>query len=545
MVFSYVYEGVEYSGEEWEDAYNTFVNPSGVAVGGAVYGAIFRPRGASVMNFGKYDGNGYSEDLTLLNVLIHDLSIETEEIPTFGTNKEMWVRDSINAPVPFVISTHNNLESVPEMIYAGNVWTDLVVGLKKHATSWWHLGRMSISDNVVDWVESGQAWQELENTDTMHCNMDSLGHLVKVKLVFLFSFYFLFLFIHFLRLFVCVSTKQKGVLGMKMEYVSGAKLTNVQMKNIASLSSLGSEVCGEYNDGKNGGHALQSRETNEGWGGSVAYGMWFSSVEDIEINGLQMSNFVSYNGRIFGLRAYKSEHEITVKSSTFSNFFAGALLAEDIGYEDAWPNAAASACAMEDDNLVGTNEDISVSCMNSRATCSCDSVSCAGTIEEYCEGFEIETPKHKLFVAADKTVETTEKIVEMKIGLRDADYVELLESLEQKEEEAAEVVENDNLVRAFDVEEGETDGDEEGSLISESSKHSNHSIWEIYWSRYWLFFVIGLVVIACLSLGGLRICRRRRNQAEQKRLLEKERIDNANAYAQGLVTVEDDSDDEF
>ena len=66
------------------------MNPSGVPNGGAVYGAIFRPRGASVMNFGKCDGNGYSEKLRLLNVKIHDLSIKTEEIPAFGRDPTMF-----------------------------------------------------------------------------------------------------------------------------------------------------------------------------------------------------------------------------------------------------------------------------------------------------------------------------------------------------------------------------------------------------------------------------------------------------------------------
>ena len=47
LMFKWAYFGEEGSGEQWENAYKLFANPTGISRSGVIYGMILRPRGAS------------------------------------------------------------------------------------------------------------------------------------------------------------------------------------------------------------------------------------------------------------------------------------------------------------------------------------------------------------------------------------------------------------------------------------------------------------------------------------------------------------------
>ena len=64
LMFKWAYFGEEGSGEQWEQAYELFANPTGISRAGVIYGMLLRPRGASVFNYARYAG-GTSSNLKI------------------------------------------------------------------------------------------------------------------------------------------------------------------------------------------------------------------------------------------------------------------------------------------------------------------------------------------------------------------------------------------------------------------------------------------------------------------------------------------------
>ena len=384
--FDYVYKGVSYD-ESYSDyteflkAIELFVNPNGISPHAVVYGAVFRPRGASIQNFGRLlSQETKSSDLLIDNLEIHDLSVDVKEYFAMQGKTERWIRDPINGVLPISDVSIGFDHPLDDLVYVGNAWTDIIIGLKKVSSSWWHLGRMAMSDDIANWATSGERLGIFYKTESIstprYCNMDALGHLVK------------------------------GMLGIRMEWVDGVKVNNLNIHDLFALSAKGNdELCGEY---VGTGHPVQSAYSNPGYGGINNYGVMMYEVTDAILDTVSIDNLVSYNGPTFGLKQFKltleegeegAAPDVTLRNVEMSNFFAGAELTGTDGKQASWPNAAARACGLmeTDEFYVDSSDSPQVSCLSGKTTCSgCDGNTCFGDYSTCDSVPSIATPYHSI-----------------------------------------------------------------------------------------------------------------------------------------------------
>jgi len=376
LAFKWAYFGEEGTGSTWETAYQLFANPSGVSPSGAVYGMVLRPRGASVFNYGKYSG-GTSNTLYMENVNIHDLIVAPNEIVAVGTHWNTWVRDTFNAPVPFQLAVDNNLDPVGEAHYTGNPWTDCVVALRYFSNDWWYLGRLAMPDDVVEWATSGESFDDVVTVNN-ECNFDTLGHVMK------------------------------GVVGLKMEYLENSYIKDLAISNLINIGSLGSTVCGAYQDGKDGGMPLQDKLTNQGYGGATARALSLYEVTSTTFENIQVENVVSFNGPSHGMYLYDT-CDVEIKEGVFKHITGGIMNEEDYS-KNQWPNPAAEGCALSalDLTVFSNVENVESTCVSGHTNCMrcavLNSHSCTGTVSDCDEETTYSTPYGTISVTSDGSV---------------------------------------------------------------------------------------------------------------------------------------------
>jgi len=143
-----------------------------------------------------------------------------------------------------------------------------------------------------------------------------------------------------------------------------------------TISELGSDECGAYKDGDDGGMPLQNVQTNPGYGGTNTRAIYMHMATNARMENLYIHNIMSLNGPSYGVYLYASAL-VDFVSTKFEHIDAGLQLTnenKDFSMEQ-WPNLAARSCALEYVGSTTTNTSefqITTSCMFGHAHCICD-----------------------------------------------------------------------------------------------------------------------------------------------------------------------------
>ena len=309
--------------------YYLYHNEGGLVTANS-YGFLTGPVGVQVHGFPDPPSGGFQSPS--LDVLFEDVEVTSqhsavEEVAVLSNNLNGGMSQPVLDPIgaALMLRNHRNgfyntLETsngdwlsadssnqdILDANYRGNPVSNAQVFVAKNrslfAGSNLDVSRMTIGQDIIDWVESdaelSQLRSSLDQVDGWIYNVDNMMHV------------------------------NKGTIAFKMDGVTGLEINDVTAENVIATGQLGFD--GDYIQGS-------SRDTLTGYQGAAAYGFTFSGSSDVVVNDASVDHLSSDFGSSYGFASpLQNTTNIAFNDVEFENISASGL--PTIG-----PNAAGQA----------------------------------------------------------------------------------------------------------------------------------------------------------------------------------------------------------
>ena len=288
QVLNTTYEGILYNRSWWTDQDQLITNMFGEVVNPGEYYRLFANPGGlpnDLLGRGLTDGNCYGIVLNgpgfavegfatkisdpgrnayLLNVTIEKVHGKVSEIPALMADDGSAQLDPIGATVQLLNDYQGKLLSMDHRKrYTGDLICNAQMLVAKYANLIQHLdlSRMSITPNILQWVES---YANLSRSQRFICNGDSMFH-------------------------VC-----KGVIGLRMDNVTNILVKSCLIRSVINYGNPGVEINGEYQKD----HPKQSLI---GYNGASTRGVLISSGSHMFIINSRIEHCQSINSECIGI----------------------------------------------------------------------------------------------------------------------------------------------------------------------------------------------------------------------------------------------------
>jgi len=343
MIFDYVANGEEpeistlKERKDWLLTRSLFYNPSGLPDGASLYGVFANTAGASTMGFNlNVREELFSSALELENLEIHDLRHRMNEylrvaVRTSGGDDAFGsvLTNPLGAPLEAqqMLASLDESDLIAATRYKGSALTDALFAMSALSDDFGVLGQQRVfAADTVPWA-TGDDITKLDRKLQLGCNNDAMLQ------------------------------SGKGVMGVRVDGVRGAKLANLDIYNLVAETAPGSSACGEYtsfepNSGAlGGGHMAQRQPMQVGFSGNNVQGVALNAADEVEVTDVNVHNLVSLSGDAIGVAVWPSVNLDVTGDVSVEDIVAGAqltsfaLLEEALSW-DSRPNRAPMACAV-------------------------------------------------------------------------------------------------------------------------------------------------------------------------------------------------------
>jgi len=223
----------------------------------------------------------------------------------------------------------NDAEYVGNVVANAQLVVSKAVMAGEFAGSSLDVSRNSITQDVIDWVETGGSGQQTAKISNLidltgyFCNGDSMFHV------------------------------NKGAIGFKIDGTIGIKMTDCYANNISNIGISGSDVCGDYKDSYSHPFA-----TLKGYGGSHTRGFTFAGSSDGDISKCSVSNLSSENGKSIGFDIFTDSIGIKID---LCDVFAAESMHDAVGFHfgsDTSQSEIKNYCAVNLSSSMGSEMEI-------------------------------------------------------------------------------------------------------------------------------------------------------------------------------------------
>lgn len=156
------------------------------------------------------------------------------------------------------------------------------------------VSRNSIGKETIAWIEADCTKPEaklnylLAQTDGLLCNGDVMWHTAK------------------------------GVIGFKLDNVSGLSMTNSGIENVENRGYLGSSEC-FYTD-----HEIMNRSVYPGYTGADTRGVSIAGSEAVKLENVYVKEVTSYSGSAYGIDVQTDSQDIKIRNTYIHDIQGGA-----------------------------------------------------------------------------------------------------------------------------------------------------------------------------------------------------------------------------
>lgn len=260
--------------ESGEVTYPTFHNSSGLPDGN-VYGILFHPIGVAVNDFVEENYGGYlAKYISLSHVNIHGLAGKPVEVIGISADKE---GSSVQVDPSGSIFQIVKSSDVPG-IYTGNIVSDAQLTLAKMSIKYEiQIGKMNITQDVIDWSTSGQSYSILIDAGyKFKCNADAMNHVMK------------------------------GVVAIRIDGVAYMFTKHIKIRYVRNAGFLGSEsFCGHY-------VYSHDNQIRKGYHGADVFAIILSCSNNVNFKDIICKNITTKNGSAYGIRLMNQSRGISV-----------------------------------------------------------------------------------------------------------------------------------------------------------------------------------------------------------------------------------------
>eukprot|EP01083_Nonionella_stella_P001022 2945_1 len=337
MILDFVLNGVTYEEhEDWGEAKEMFINPSGLPYGAALYGLFLNYPGAGI--FGWQVNDLRSGEVKLQNVNIHDLRHKGVEVVGFEEDGRFF-SNAFNAPLPVKDLFGDAMESFGDGFaieypqYIGSIITDIHVAMyyfgRDDFDYWPTQPFEGMDDGLTAWaLGKNPNYIALDGSRfTFQCNMDVMFH------------------------------PGKGLLGIKISGADYVQMSNVNIDNLQDETAAGSDLCGAGNPSIHGiYHFAQQIPYQIGFSMNMAMAMTID-YSDVEMEDIAIQNIYSATGLAYGFAGWFESNTQMTGEMVIGHLNAGYSVRGNGATFDDLPNKAAEACAIriyDDDHDVFT-----------------------------------------------------------------------------------------------------------------------------------------------------------------------------------------------
>ena len=323
--------------EKWQQALDTFYNPSGLPHGAGMYGIFLNTVGASVLTY-NLQTSTYSNNAVIHNINIHDLKHQMTEFIRMGVPNSGSIY--LNA-LHGCLDARNLLDNIEDIgndgyqpRYKGNILTDATIAMEYFSNNW------DILQASLIWHDRLFPWSMGEDLDALNdfnigCNGDAQVHAAK------------------------------GLTGIRVDGVNDLHLKDITIKDISEITPPGTNLCGQYSSferdcvGKCGGHIRQKEPMQVGFSGHNLQGICLNAAKNVKVGKTNIHNLQSLYGLTFGISIWPSV-DIEFEEKVFiSNLLAGVdyqeimtkddngnIIFDDDFEENNYPNRIPEVCGI-------------------------------------------------------------------------------------------------------------------------------------------------------------------------------------------------------
>ena len=143
-------------------------------------------------------------------------------------------------------------------------------------------------------------------------------------------------------------------MGVRLDGVSNAKLSNIEIYNMIQETDLGSTLCGEYTGFEPnsaafvGGHITQSSPMQVGFSGNMVQGISLNAADGVVMNDIYIKGLDSHSGDAIAISVWPSVNAVLTGNVLIDEITAGSQLEEQKGVLswESRPNRAPMACGI-------------------------------------------------------------------------------------------------------------------------------------------------------------------------------------------------------
>lgn len=282
-----------------KEIFSIFGNPQGIPDCSAIYGIVFNKLGIAVNEFGACDKDcttgTFSSDIRIENCSVSNLVVRPMEFVGFQstTKADAFQKDFSGSLImacgpDWFVDDNGRYDPDRKFVQPNGSYDWLLatqVLLAKYNESGkgpkWCKGVADISPEITKWVSKGCAALSCYNLVTVR-NADVMGHVMK------------------------------GAIGIRLDFVRKASISNVQISNLVNVSPLGvaSGVLEGYLDGTMGKSVIKryphlgnpkSDDTEIGYTGGIVRGISMAECADVTNTAVMIQGLRSNVGSVYGL----------------------------------------------------------------------------------------------------------------------------------------------------------------------------------------------------------------------------------------------------
>ncbi len=277
-----------------------FHNKFGVVDGNA-YGYLVNPLGVAVNGFPQQSASP-SVDLTFTNVHILSQHAFINEViainrgggPAIDPIGAVFMVRNVHPSTGAPVTTSSLNEAVA--VYTGNVLANAQALVAKAALNnefppFLDTSRLSITQDILDWIENGTTLASLLSTlpngsNDYFCNGDTMFHV------------------------------NKGVIGFKMDGAEDLTMQNTSANDVVNLGDIGSDDCGNY-------AFSHPAATLSGYGGAKVRGYSFAGSVGVDVRNSDASDLTAESGTAIGFDVLTDSDDVTLLQCSVDGVEAG------------------------------------------------------------------------------------------------------------------------------------------------------------------------------------------------------------------------------